>query len=187
MANFNLQFAIFKKKTREISLTTNHYLLTTSRGFTLVELLIYMALVGIFLYSLTNLFVASLDLKLESESRAAVEQDGRFLLGKMRFDITNSQSITTPVAAGDVGDTLVLVRDGVTYSYSLNGENFEVTSAGNTDQLNSTRTRVTNLSFARLGNAGGKNTITMTYTLESVALESGVPELRNYEYTYAIR
>ena len=45
------------------------------KGFTLVELLIYMALVVIFLGILTNLFISVIDVKNESISVGSIEQD----------------------------------------------------------------------------------------------------------------
>src|SRR5258707_6844496 len=88
-------------------------------GYTLIEILLYLALLTIFLYSLTNLFIGSLDVKLETEANSAVAEDGRYLLTKLRYDITEASSITTPGAVGNAGSTLKLVSGATTYTNSL--------------------------------------------------------------------
>ena len=161
--------------------------LKNEKGFTLIELLVYIGLLGIFLFTLTNLFVSSIDVRLESEAKSSVDQDSRYLMTKLRYDIINASSIVTPTAPGDNDSSLELVRDGVTYTYSLLDGDLVLSDAVNSDQINSSRTSVSNINFARLGNIGGLNTITITYTLESkISRPQGV-ESRDYAITYAIR
>ncbi|OGM05883.1 hypothetical protein A2125_00995 [Candidatus Woesebacteria bacterium GWB1_43_5] len=156
-------------------------------GFSLIEILLYMGLLGIFLFSLTNLFVSSIDVRLESEAKSSVEQDGRYLLSRFRYDISQASQVLLPVGVGDQGDSLQIARGGVNYTYSLVDGNIIVSDGASQDQLNSSRVEVTSLNFQRLGNVGGKNTVTITYALSSRTIRPQGPEVRNYELVFGIR
>ena len=56
------------------------------RAFTLVELLIYMALVGLFLVVLTNILVTILETQAESAAVSLVDIDGRYILARLAYD-----------------------------------------------------------------------------------------------------
>lgn len=156
-------------------------------GYSLIEILIYMALLGIFLFGLTNMFVSSIDLKLETEANSSVEQDGRYILSRLRYDIINSSAISLPASVGAQGNTMRLTRGGINYTYTLSDGNLMVSDGVTSIQMNSPETHFTAINFKRLGNIGGKNTITISYTLESEAQQSKGTETRNYELTYGIR
>ena len=153
----------------------------------MIEAIIYIALLGIFLYSLTNLFVSSIDLRLETEANSSVEQDGRFLLNRLRYDITQSDAIVAPSSLGVPDDTLTLTRGGINYTYSIVDGDLVVADGGSTDQLNSTRTQVPSISFLRLGNVGGKNTVTISFTVNSEVEQAQGVKTRSYEVTFGIR
>lgn len=156
-------------------------------GYSLIEILLYMGLLSIFLFGMTELFVSSLSINIESEATSSVEQDGRYLLSRLRYDLTRATAITTPASVGGTGSTLVITIGGVANTYSLNSGNLRVSDGTNTYQLNSSRTTVSNLNFQRLGNVGGKNTVTVTYTLSSVSKEAKGSETRSFTVTYGIR
>lgn len=157
------------------------------KGYSLIEIFIYMGLLGIFLLGLTDLFVSSIDLKLESEATSAVEEDGRFILSRFRYDITGSSALDLPASVGSQGSSMTLTRGGKNYTYTVANGNLTVTDGTNEIQLNSPNSKITSINFKRLGNIGGKNTVTITYTLESVTVQSKGKEIRNYEVTYGIR
>ena len=66
------------------------------KAFTLIELLIYMALVGLFLVILTNMLATILETQAESASVSLVDIDGRYILARLGYDannvVLNSQS-----------------------------------------------------------------------------------------------
>jgi len=135
------------------------------RGFTIVELLVYMALMGIFLVVLLDVFTTTLNSKLSSESTSALNQDSRYILSKLSYDINNADSITTP-ALGATGSTLQFVNTGVTYTYASNSGNF-TRNDGTIMNLNGVDTALDDLTFKNIGNADGKPTIQIMYTLRS--------------------
>ncbi len=177
-----------KQKSYLIRTPLRGNLVSSNHGFSLIEILIYAALLGIFLYSLTNLFVASVDVRLETEANSGVEQDGRYLLNRFRYDITGADSINTPSTLGGTGSTLQLRKGATTYTYSLDVNSNLIVSNGTTqEQLNSTRSKVTAINFTRRGNLGGKNSISISISLESQVVENQGAQTRDYDITYAIR
>lgn len=156
-------------------------------GFTIVELLIYMAIMSILLVVLSNIFTSIIDVRLESESVSAVEQDGMYILSRFTYDIPRAQSITTPASLGASTNSLSIVVDGTAYTYAVNNNNLELTTSSGTDVLNSINTTISGLSFLRLGNSGGNNTIRITYTVTSVTLQNGNPETKQFQTTVGLR
>src|SRR3990172_1905169 len=87
-------------------------------GFTLIEIIIYMALLSIFLLTLTDIFVSILDVQLESDATSAVEQDGRFILSRISYYIPRATDISTPPQIGQTRSNLIMTIAGVTtYEY----------------------------------------------------------------------
>jgi hypothetical protein len=126
------------------------------------------------------MFTAVFDIQLESQSTSSVEQDGRYILNKLSYDIKNAtgSGILTPTVGSQSAS--LIISDGTnTYKYALNSGNLtlNITPANTTDQLNSVNTTISNLSFLRLSDTAlqGRNTITVTFTLDSkVRKRSGV-------------
>jgi prepilin-type N-terminal cleavage/methylation domain-containing protein len=136
------------------------------KGFTLVELLIYMALVSIFLLVLLDVFTTTLNSKLSSESTSAISYDSRYILSKLSYDVNNADSVISP-ALGATGTSLQLTSGGVTSIYAITGGNLVKTVGGVSMSLNGTNTQLDSISFKNLGNAGGKPTIQVVYTVRS--------------------
>jgi len=70
-----------------------------SRGFTIVELLIYMALLTIFLLVLLDIFTTTLNFKLQSEASSVLNQDARAILANFNYNIYNAGSATVPLTS----------------------------------------------------------------------------------------
>lgn len=161
--------------------------LRDSRGFTLVEFLLYMALLSIFLLTLTDLFTAILNVRLESEATSTVEQDGRFILARLAYDIPQASSITTPLSLGSTASTLQMTISATTYTYALSGSDLNLTIGASTNKLNGSETSISGLSFKKLGNAGGKETISIQFTLSSKTQRPSGPEIRTFTTTIGRR
>lgn len=153
------------------------------KGFTIMELILYMGLLLILLAILSQLFTSSIESQLDSQSFSYVQQDGRFILNRMTYDIQNASAVTTPAALGGTSTTLVLVINGVTNTYSLTGANLLVNGV----RLNGFNTTVSNLTFQKIGNSGGKPTVRFGYRLTSLVTINGVPEVKNYATTVGLK
>lgn len=156
-------------------------------AFTLVELMLYVALVSIFILTLTDIFVAILNTKVESEATNAVEQDSRFIIARLSYDIRRATQITTPANPGDTPTTTLTSIAGVppSYSYTLDTANGILKLDG--VPLNSSETKISGLSFQKLGNVGGKETITVQFTITSQTTPSGGAETKTYKTTIGRR
>lgn len=151
-------------------------------GFTLVEMLIYMGLLSIFLVTLTDIFVSVLDIKAESEATSSVEQDGRFIIERLSYDVSRASSVTQPASIGASGNTLSLVIGGVTYSYSISSNNLQLTNDLGINNLNSSESQIPSVTFQRIGNSGGKDTIKVTFVVNSVTQRRGAgAETRTFQ------
>jgi prepilin-type N-terminal cleavage/methylation domain-containing protein len=77
------------------------------RGYTLVELLLYLAILGVLMGSVTVFLGSALAVRVKNQSIAEVEQQGALLMDTITQAIRNADSITSP-ATGASGDTLTL-------------------------------------------------------------------------------
>lgn len=117
------------------------------KAFTLVELLIYMALVGSFLVVLTNMLATILETQAESAAASLVDIDGKYILARLGYDantvVLNPGTFT--VSEGNLlsGTTRLNSYDSVISGFSITRVedtarvNFTVTS-GDQSRLYST-------------------------------------------------
>ena len=158
-----------------------------SKGSTLIEITVYTFLLLSFLIILSEAFFSILDLGKETESASNIEQDGRFISTRFQYDISNADSITIPVNTGDQSSLLQVVIGGVNHTYAPSGTNLLLTDGSGSDQLNSFYTQISNLSFTRLGNTGGKNIIKVNFTLTGTTILSSGPETQNFQIVAGAR
>ena len=165
--------------------------MTAQKGFTLVELLIYMGLLVILLSVLTSIFVSSLNVQRESEANSAVEQDANYILSKLAFDIHRAQSITIPATLGGTSTTnFQIVVSGINYTYSIDADNNLVLQEGlgANNNLNGYGTSISNLSVTRLGNAGKiEDTLDISFTITGRTRKNTGYETKNFQTNLALR
>src|SRR3989344_7373669 len=130
----------------------------SSKGFTLIEIILYMALLSIFLLTLTDIFVSILDVQLESDATSAVEQDGRYILSRIAYDIPRASDITTPGAIGQTRSNLRMTIGPETYEYTESGGNLQLINDLGTNNLNGSETAISNPSFQRIANTAVPDT-----------------------------
>lgn len=161
-------------------------------GFTIIELLIYMGILSILLYVLTDIFISSLEVKTQSESQASLQQDGRFILGKLMYDINQATAINYP-ALGEQSNSLTIVIDNITYTYTLDNGNLQLTNNFGTNNLNSYNTQLSNLSFLHLGNQptaeklNPRDNIKINFNLSSKTIINSGQETLSFQTTVGLR
>lgn len=162
-----------------------------ARGFTLIEMLLYMALMSIFLIVLTDILVSIIGAKVSSQTFTSVEQDGRYILARLNYDISRANSITTPGAIGTSTNNLILIIGPDTYTYSLAGENLQLqVNATPADNLNGSNSTLSAPIFKKLANsaiAGTKETVQVQFVLTSKATTASGPETKTYQTTVGRR
>ncbi len=164
------------------------------RGYTLIELVVYMGLLGMLLVILSQFFIAALNVQLVSKADTAVEQDGAYLLARITYDLRRAATLTQP-SLGQTVATLsaTIVDNGVnnSYQYAVNGGDMVLTIAGNAVQLNSDQSTISNFSLTRIGNSGqsvtAKDTVRVGFTVQSNAITSAGAQSLDYQTTVSLR
>lgn len=156
-------------------------------GFTLVEMLMFLGIFSMLLVILTNIFSTSLDVQKESEATSSVQQDGAYIITRLTYDITRATSITTPSVLGSQSSSLAIIIAGVTNTYALTSGNLTLTDASGANLLNGYDTSISNLTFKRYGNVGGKNTIQINFTVTSKTQQASGFEIKNFQTTAGLR
>jgi hypothetical protein len=144
---------------------------TNMKGFTVIELLLYMGIASILLFVLFDMFTMILSTHAESQSTSAIDQDAAFILNRLSYDIHKASSITAPTlgttCTWPTVSSCQLVLNNATYSVTSGTLN--LTQSSETKALNSVNTQITNISFETRGNsaAGSKPSVQIQFTLQS--------------------
>lgn len=154
---------------------------------TLIELPIYMGLLTIFLLIFSTIISSTLDVFLRASTTGSVTQDGRYIYTRFLYDVGRAQSIEVPANLGDTGTTLTLTISGAQLTYSLTGSILFLTDANGTVALHGQDTKITSLQFTRVGNAGGKHTIRMNFTIASNDEGAGSAETKTFQTAAGLR
>lgn len=166
-------------------ISQNH--ISPIRGFTIVELLMYMAIFSILILVLLQLFNSILDIQLESQATSTVSQDGEYILTRLTYDLKRAQSITIPSSPGITSDNLEIVIDQINYLYALNNGNLIITAEGSTNVLNGYDTSVSNLNFTRIGDTDKKQTIMIAFNLTSKTARRSGYEMKGFRTIVSLR
>lgn len=138
------------------------------RGFTLVELLLYVALTGILLTSVSLTYYVVLRSRVKGETVSDVESVGRMALERMGSAIRNANAITSPTT-GSTQATLTLsvpdsAKNPTVFSLS-SGVLMIQEGAGAAVALTPARITVGSLTFANYGASGTEGVIRTQFTL----------------------
>jgi len=154
---------------------------TKQAGYTLIELLLYVAMASVLLMSVTFFFGLSVDARVKNQSIAEVNDQGVIAMNYITQTIRNATSVASPAAAGS-GASLTLVVPTGSLSptvFNLNGTTLQVTEGvGSAVALTSDDVQVTNLTFKNLTRPGTNGNVQVSFTLSRTN-----PSGRNaYEY-----
>ena len=163
-------------------------LIKFQRGTSLIELLIYFGLLATVLIIATDLIIRTGEFSLEANTRNALQQDARFIINRLTYDIHQADLINTPAGLGDSSPTTLVFTVGPeTHTYSLVGTDLEYQRQTGpppltqTANVNSNQTRVNSILFQRLGNTNGQPTIKITFQLETSKSQKGGPKVKTFE------
>lgn len=157
-------------------------------GYTLIELLIFLALSGIFLAISTQLLQSAVDFKLESSGSSAVDLAGNYLYARLKYDIRRATTITIPAAANQTGNTLALTISGATSTYAVSNGRLTLTTGGVTTLLSDNTVTVQNFTVTRTGQSGQSLGVKITFDLESHTTTTGnISQHRSWQFSTVIR
>ncbi len=147
----------------------------------MVELLIYMGLFSIFIVVLTSIFFSTLDVQLSSGATSNVEQEGRFILARLTYDVHRASTITTPTAS-----QLTLTIGGAGYTYVVTNGQLLLTTGSGSNTLNESDTSVSG--FHVIKSTGTKSTVQVAFTITAAGTgNQQTAEVRTYQTTIGLR
>lgn len=150
------------------NMTTTSSRNKTGTGYTLIELLLYISMVSILLFSITSFFSVTIESRIKNQSIAEVNDQGAAVVDYISRTVRNATSISSP-AAGGTGTSLTLVVPTGANSptvFNLNGTTLQVkegTAAA--VSLTSSDVQVTNLTFKNLTLSGTSGNVQVSITL----------------------
>lgn len=130
------------------SLKTKNYKLKPSRGFSLLELLIYITILSIVGLTVGGIFISINQGRLKSETRAEINSSLRFALEKIKQDVREATDITSPNGGVD-GASLVITVDSNTITYDVSGGQLRRDIAGTPAFITPSDINITAISFKR--------------------------------------
>lgn len=160
-------------------------------GFTLLELLIYVAVLSIVALVVTSVAFSYRQGERLVGTRAAVGDNLQFALAKITGDLFVAASVTMPAAAGDISSTLALGDGGSQISYFVSADKLWRQVGGNSPvAITSDDVRVAAASFTRMENHNpvlDRTTVSVTVNLEVVSLDAGFPYSEKKQTTAALQ
>lgn len=159
----------------------------SNKGVTLVELLLYLGLSVVMLAVLAQLFGAILNEGSKAQNYSAVQMDGRYILGRLKTQLNNADSVSTPAGLGESSQELVLLDGGVTYHYYVSDDKMYMNDGTGDYLISDLNTRVKDVLFTRTGNAGGKPVILIQFTSSSGVAGTAQYESQTYKGAGGLR
>jgi len=156
-------------------------------GFTLIELIIYVGIFSILIVMLSQLFLTTIEQQATYQTVSTLDRESRYVLNRLTYDIHRTEQIQNPGTVGSTSSTLRLVIDGNTYTYGTSTNRLALIHPLGNDYLTSNEASISGLTFTRLGNSGGNNSIQVTFTLESQTVVRSQPRRQTYQTTISTR
>ncbi len=157
----------------------------TQHGFTLIEVLVYIAIMTMIMSGIVGYSLSLSDARAKNYVVQNVQSNGRVLLSTLSEKVRMSSIVSTPTA-GASSNQLVLAMPGGAPSvvFSLSAGRVVMYVAGNADiYLTDSRTTVANLSFTNTAFAGERDSIDIQADV-SYAASAGSGA---YEYSEHLR
>jgi len=123
-------------------------------GYTLLELLLYIAMLGILLIPLSFFFIANVTARVKNQSIIEVNEQGQAVMDYMTQTIRNATSITTPTAASNSPSLTLVVPTGSLSPtvFDISGSIIGYNGAGtNTDGSDSNAMQATKFTASATG------------------------------------
>jgi type II secretory pathway pseudopilin PulG len=150
-------------------------------GYTLIELLLYISIIGGLLTAVTLFFGTAIDTRIKTQSIAEVDQQGALAADTIAQTIRGADSITLP-SSGTSAASMSLAVPTVALSptvINLNGTTLQIKEGGSpVTALTSPNVQVTGLTFVNLTRASTPGIVQVTFTVARTNISG-----RN-EYSY---
>ena len=118
-------------------------MLHNTKGFTLIETLVYLALFALIIGGMVVAAYALFESSDRNQTKAMLQEEKAYLMGKIEWALSDVKVVSVPTASAS-GPTLTLTKyDGTTVTVTSSGTKVLF----NTTVLNNTNTTISNLVF----------------------------------------
>ncbi len=158
------------------------YKLQADKGFTLVELLLYVGTASILLLATSLFFFVLLQSRVKNQTIAEVEQQGLQVMQSITQTVRNAEAITVPsagISTSSLTLDVVAAASDPTVLHESSGVIRITEGIGSPVALTNSRVTASGLAFQNLSHAGTPGTVRIQFTLTQVN-----PEGRN-EYSFS--
>jgi len=154
-----------------------------NQGFSLMELIIYMAIFSGFMIVIADLFFAITANSAREEARAEVQQNLRFAIRQIADEIYSASDIIQPTS-GNPGNTLDLTVNGPVTRFNVSSGTLQKIRELSTENITGDKVTVSAASpiFTRIENIGAKATIQIN--LQISYNDNGRPD---YKFSQTVR
>lgn len=167
--------------------------LNNSAGFTIIELLVYLALFAIIMGGAISAAFSVVEANARNSTLALLQGEGDFLLGKIGWVVSGAQAITAP-AVGTPGNTLSVAKWDTTIGNPLvvtvQGTDLTLSRQGNPAKiLNNSNVLVSNVQFSHINASGDgidPEQVVVSFTLTSHT-NSGLTLSKDFSNTIYLR
>ena len=154
---------------------------SNNSGFTLLEVLIYIAIIAVVTSAIGAVFLSVANGQARADSAAEVNSNISFVLDKVGRDIAAANTINQPAAAGNSSATLALTIGATPINYCVVSGRLYRGSGGicneNSEPLTGQTVTVKSLTFTRLENINTilPKTVVSIQTVLSISYNSSNP------------
>ena len=143
-----------------------------NRGFSLLELLMYIAVISIITLVLSSTLVSIYYGRGAAESRMEVNADLNYVFNRMGQDLKAGSvaTVSVPATAGATTSVLTFTAGGQTISYEIDSQKVKRTAGGVPQYITGDDVIVESLSFTRRENANA--TLSKTFVSISVTMQA---------------
>lgn len=155
-----------------------------SKGFTLIETLIYIAIVSIVMVSFISFALSVSGLRNKNYSVATTQANSRMALEMMTKKIRSAQNVISPSAGLSDNQLMLAMPAGPNIIFSVSGNRLQMDEVGiGITNITGVRTKISNLTFTNLSAAGERENIRIEFTADYNATGGG----NEYAYTEQLR
>ena len=139
------------------------------KGFSLIEMIIYIAILGVVMVTIVSFMSVIMNTKAKAQAISEVEQQGLQLMQTIDQTVHNATAINSPTVGNSSGLTLslALADEAVNPTlFTLSGTTLQMKEgAGSYIDLNSSKVKVTNISFTNISRTSTRGIIKIQFTL----------------------
>lgn len=154
-------------------------------GYTLIELLLYIAMIGVLLGAVVAFFGMTTDARVKNQSITEVNEQGTYVMDYIAQTVRNASAITSP-AIGASGSSLTLTVPMASLSptvFSLTSGVLQVKEGTATAvPLTSSKVQVSAFTITNLGRSGTSGIVKISFTINRLN-SSGLNEY-DYQRTF---